>query len=131
MPVVALVGLPRLAGPELALLDQSLQLLHQHLHGLIVLLRELLPNVLLPLLAFFLLGVAVTIVVEGALSFLGLGVPPPRKIVWILRPQMRGSASSRSVSNASTYSRCGTSPRASCELKSQYGHLRTHQGMCT
>ena len=42
-----------------------------------ILLRELLPNVLLPLLAFFLLAVAVTIVVEGALSFLGLGVPPP------------------------------------------------------
>jgi peptide/nickel transport system permease protein len=42
-----------------------------------ILLRELLPNVGLPLLAFFLLGVAVTIVVEGALSFLGLGVPPP------------------------------------------------------
>ena len=42
-----------------------------------ILLRELLPNVFLPLLAFFLLGVAVTIVVEGALSFLGLGVPPP------------------------------------------------------
>jgi peptide/nickel transport system permease protein len=42
-----------------------------------ILLRELLPNVLVPLLAFFLLGVAVTIVVEGALSFLGLGVPPP------------------------------------------------------
>jgi len=42
-----------------------------------ILLRELLPNVFLPLLSFFLLGVAVTIVVEGALSFLGLGVPPP------------------------------------------------------
>ncbi|HKV15769.1 MAG TPA: ABC transporter permease [Reyranella sp.] len=42
-----------------------------------ILLRELLPNVALPLLAFFLLAVAVTIVVEGALSFLGLGVPPP------------------------------------------------------
>ena len=42
-----------------------------------ILLRELLPNVILPLVAFFLLGVAVTIVVEGALSFLGLGVPPP------------------------------------------------------
>src|ERR1043165_4102651 len=45
-------------------------------HGRI-LVHELLPNVFLPLLAFFLLGVAVTIVVEGALSFLGLGVPPP------------------------------------------------------
>lgn len=42
-----------------------------------ILLRELLPNVFLPLFAFFLLGVAVTVVVEGALSFLGLGVPPP------------------------------------------------------
>ena len=42
-----------------------------------ILLRELLPNVVLPLLAFFLLGVAVIILVEGALSFLGLGVPPP------------------------------------------------------
>lgn len=42
-----------------------------------ILLREILPNVALPLVAFFLLGVAVTIVVEGALSFLGLGVPPP------------------------------------------------------
>jgi peptide/nickel transport system permease protein len=42
-----------------------------------ILLKELLPNVALPLAAFFLLGVAVTIVVEGALSFLGLGVPPP------------------------------------------------------
>ena len=46
-------------------------------HGRI-LVRELLPNVALPLVAFFLLGVAVTIVVEGALSFLGLGVPPPQ-----------------------------------------------------
>ena len=42
-----------------------------------ILIRELLPNVALPLLAYFLLGVAVTIVFEGALSFLGLGVPPP------------------------------------------------------
>jgi peptide/nickel transport system permease protein len=42
-----------------------------------ILLRELLPNVVLPLLAFFLLGIAVIIVAEGALSFLGLGVPPP------------------------------------------------------
>ena len=42
-----------------------------------ILLKELLPNVALPLGAFFLLAVAVTIVAEGALSFLGLGVPPP------------------------------------------------------
>jgi len=43
-----------------------------------VLLRELLPNVALPLSAFLLVAVAVTIVVESALSFLGLGVPPPQ-----------------------------------------------------
>jgi peptide/nickel transport system permease protein len=42
-----------------------------------ILLRELLPNVVLPLSAFFLVAVAITIVAEGALSFLGLGVPPP------------------------------------------------------
>jgi peptide/nickel transport system permease protein len=43
-----------------------------------ILLRELLPNVLLPLTAFFLLAVAVVIIVEGALSVLGLGIPPPQ-----------------------------------------------------
>ena len=42
-----------------------------------ILLRELRPNGLMPLLAFFLLGGAVTIVGEGSLSFLGRGVPPP------------------------------------------------------
>jgi peptide/nickel transport system permease protein len=42
-----------------------------------ILLRELLPNIVLPLVVFLLLSVAVIIVVEGALSFLGLGVPPP------------------------------------------------------
>ena len=45
-------------------------------HGRI-LLREILPNVLLPLGAFFLLLAAVTIIAEGILSYLGLGVPPP------------------------------------------------------
>jgi peptide/nickel transport system permease protein len=43
-----------------------------------ILVNELLPNVALPLAAFFLVAVAVTIVAESALSFLGLGVPPPR-----------------------------------------------------
>jgi peptide/nickel transport system permease protein len=43
-----------------------------------ILLRELLPNVALPLSAFLLVAVAVTIVVESVLSFLGLGVPPPQ-----------------------------------------------------
>jgi peptide/nickel transport system permease protein len=43
-----------------------------------ILVHELLPNVMQPMAAFFLVIVAVTIVVEGAISFLGLGVPPPR-----------------------------------------------------
>lgn len=43
-----------------------------------ILLREILPNILPPLAAYFLVLVAVTIVAEGILSFLGLGVPPPQ-----------------------------------------------------
>lgn len=61
-----------LARREFVIAAQALGATHAR-----ILLRELLPNVILPLFAFFLLGVAVTIVVEGALSFLGLGVPPP------------------------------------------------------
>ena len=61
-----------LARREFVIAAQALGATHAR-----ILLRELLPNVLLPLLAFFLLGVAVIIVAEGALSFLGLGVPPP------------------------------------------------------
>jgi peptide/nickel transport system permease protein len=61
-----------LARREFVIAAQALGATHAR-----ILLRELLPNVFLPLLAFFLLGVAVFIVVEGGLSFLGLGVPPP------------------------------------------------------
>src|SRR5665213_1947347 len=61
-----------LARREFVIAAQALGATHAR-----ILLRELLPNVFLPLLAFFLLGVAVIIVAEGALSFLGLGVPPP------------------------------------------------------
>jgi peptide/nickel transport system permease protein len=61
-----------LARREFVIAAQALGATHAR-----ILLRELLPNVFLPLFAFFLLGVAVAIVVEGALSFLGLGVPPP------------------------------------------------------
>ncbi|MCP4693719.1 MAG: ABC transporter permease [Desulfobacterales bacterium] len=45
--------------------------------NLTILIREILPNVLMPLAVFALLVVAFMIVVEGAMSFLGLGVPPP------------------------------------------------------
>jgi peptide/nickel transport system permease protein len=42
-----------------------------------ILVRQVLPNVMGPLAVLFLLAVAVIIVAEGALSFLGLGVPAP------------------------------------------------------
>lgn len=42
-----------------------------------ILLREIVPNVAPPVLAFSLVVVGIAIVVEGSLSFLGLGVPPP------------------------------------------------------
>jgi len=39
-----------------------------------IMLRELLPNVMIPMSALALLGTAVAIVAEGALAFLGLSV---------------------------------------------------------
>ena len=46
-------------------------------HDLRILSHEILPNVVLPVLAYALVAVATAIVVEGALSFLGLSVPSP------------------------------------------------------
>lgn len=43
-----------------------------------IIFREILPNVALPVAAFYLLAVAIAIVAEGGLAFLGLSVPPPR-----------------------------------------------------
>lgn len=40
--------------------------------------REILPNVALPLLSYMPIVVAVVIVAEGSLAFLGLSLPPPR-----------------------------------------------------
>ena len=40
--------------------------------------RELLPNVALPVASYAFVLIAVVLVAEGSLSFLGLGVPPPR-----------------------------------------------------
>ncbi|GIU83443.1 MAG: peptide ABC transporter permease [Acidimicrobiales bacterium] len=42
-----------------------------------IILREILPNVALPAISFSIIGVAVAIVAEGALAFLGLSIPPP------------------------------------------------------
>lgn len=43
-----------------------------------IIMREIFPNVVLPVLAFALVAVAIAIVVEGALSFLGLSVAAPQ-----------------------------------------------------
>jgi peptide/nickel transport system permease protein len=43
-----------------------------------ILLRHITPNILPALVTFGLLGIGVTIILEGALSFLGLGIPPPQ-----------------------------------------------------
>ena len=48
-----------------------------------------------------------------------LGVPPPIKMLMIFLPQISGNDCSRSARSASRYSRSGSSPFASCELKSQ------------
>lgn len=42
-----------------------------------IILREIAPNVVLPVAAYGFIMVGVFIVVEGSLSFLGLGIPPP------------------------------------------------------
>jgi len=42
-----------------------------------ILVREILPNVAIPLCVYGLIIMALMIVVEGVLSFLGLSVPPP------------------------------------------------------
>jgi peptide/nickel transport system permease protein len=42
-----------------------------------VILRHIVPNIAPQLMTFSLLGVGVAIILEGALSFLGLGIPPP------------------------------------------------------
>ncbi len=42
-----------------------------------IMLREIVPNIVMPLIVYALLVVSYMIVAEGALSFLGLGVPAP------------------------------------------------------
>lgn len=42
-----------------------------------ILFKELLPNVIQPVISYAVVVVALLIVIEGSLSFLGVGVPPP------------------------------------------------------
>jgi peptide/nickel transport system permease protein len=43
-----------------------------------IMVRELLPGVLVRVASFAFLYMAIVIVAEGSLSFLGLGIPPPQ-----------------------------------------------------
>jgi len=47
------------------------------MHDVRIIFRELLPNLVPPMLAYGLLLVAIAALAEAALSFLGLGIPPP------------------------------------------------------
>jgi len=47
------------------------------MHDVRIIFRELLPNLIPPMLAYGLLLVAIAALAEAALSFLGLGIPPP------------------------------------------------------
>jgi peptide/nickel transport system permease protein len=42
-----------------------------------IIIREVMPNVIFPVMSFSVIAVAVAIVAEGGLAFLGLSVPPP------------------------------------------------------
>jgi peptide/nickel transport system permease protein len=57
-----------------------------------IIFREILPNVVPPMLSFALTGLAVLIVAEGALAYLGVSVPPPTPtwgaMIWAGRDQL-------------------------------------------
>lgn len=59
-----------------------------------IMFREVLPNVVAPVVAFATTLVAVAIVTEGGLSFLGLGVPPPESSWGAMMGDGRGSLQS-------------------------------------
>mgnify|MGYP006098159431 CR=1 FL=1 len=42
-----------------------------------IMIKELLPNVIIPVLSLAIIGMSRVIVIEGILSFLGVGLPPP------------------------------------------------------
>jgi peptide/nickel transport system permease protein len=70
----------RIARANTILYAQREFVLAAHAQGashLRILYRELFPNVFVPVAAFSLLIMSFTIVLEGGLSFLGVGLPPP------------------------------------------------------
>ena len=42
-----------------------------------IMIKELLPNIIIPVIALAIIGMSRVIVIEGILSFLGVGLPPP------------------------------------------------------
>jgi len=58
--------------------------------GPAVMFRHLLPNVLSPIIVQFGLNLAVAILLESGLSFLGLGVPPPEPDLGLMIAEGRG-----------------------------------------
>jgi len=44
-----------------------------------IILRHVIPNIMPQLMTFALLGFGIVIILEGALSFLGLGIPCPSR----------------------------------------------------
>jgi peptide/nickel transport system permease protein len=60
-----------------------------------ILLRHVAPNILPQLVTFALLGFGVIIILEGALSFLGLGVPPPNPSWGNMIAQGQGTLSAK------------------------------------
>lgn len=80
------------ADREFVLAARSLGASHRR-----IIVRELLPNVMIPMGAFALLGVAVAIVAEGSLAFLGLSVPQQPTWGTII---LTASQNSRDLQNA-------------------------------
>ena len=81
-----------------------------------IVIREVLPNVAMPLMAFSLVVVAVAIVAEGSLSFLGLSVPPTTptwgNIIAAGRQDLAGGAAHRVLPVArDVHHRAGVQPR--------------------
>ncbi len=58
-------------------------------------------------------------------------MPPPMKTETTRRPQIDGSADFEVGDQRVDVRGLGRLARASCELKSQYGHFLTHHGTCT
>lgn len=80
---LALLGIPNFArvarANTIAFADREFVIAARALGArpLRILVRELLVNVMLPIMSLALVVMATLVVAEGALSFLGLGVPPP------------------------------------------------------